>query len=1092
MCLGNSDLQEPWLYHNCQDILSTKTNEWEDLVFNMKTCKDSINIDQIIFSVNSGIVEDEIEWYLDEIGGPLLNSKPPKLISAEKIVPNNTIALQFDKMMSPTVYPNNFSVEIDGIQTTIKEIYIKPENTNTIMIVLDRAIQESEEITLSYYKASDKNITSVLGSALESFSDKSVKNLDLQFQLYNDYEGTQYGVQFYFNQSTNTLGSVVPNPSKSAINQSANVSLIEKPIGIDYSGTGILLDSKIDLVKNSTFMVNVYGKAGTTLRLKLINDEIVGDEKYTYYSLDRFYTIKESDTWELAVFNFYTDMNATEMNKINLELIGANSDLSIYIDNILGPKMPNPPAVTEVPIYVNITTDQMGSETYWKITDASDETKVYAQNGPYINAPLQFKHTVYVPAETNLLFTIFDKAGNGIKSQVYGNGEYNFATSCGVVKTGGAFNDVEQTPFTSPVAISTLSNYDKVIGTTGIANNEMANSIIQTCDGGYLLVGAKNKASKSDYDLYITHTNSAGEILWEKTIDTAKNEYASVIKELNDGSYLVIGRAEAIGADKNSCGFVAKIKLDGTIVYKVLLNASDVSATTSLYDAVVLSDGSILICGTKNDDIFLIKLAKNAVVLKTMELPRPENQVATKVSILSDSTFLIGGYTSVDDFSPKQAFLSVINKWLEEKSYTKIFNETTSSVESFSVYNDTILVVGQKTGKMYVALLNKELNILKEKSYSANIASSIVQLNDKTGFAVAGVDTKNIFLLKINNNGDSVWMSVFDKYEIASSKVSVSQTMDNGFVLAGTVKNNGNDMYLIKTNMNGCGNTPFLDQICAVTKSSTEKNLIAWERTQGKGTVSYNVFRESDFTGKYDKIGSVNFNAIAGVFIDRMVDPDVQAYKYKISTVDKCGNESPMSAAHRTMHLSVSESSQFNNAFELRWDHYEGADFGTYKFYKGSSDKDLREFASIQYDPNISAYTDKNLLSNNKYTYRVSAEFTNECKSQLFKSDSGPFSQSLSNIAEAQLQTSTEKIVKEDVTVFPNPAASMVRVQFAAKGNYTVSISDIAGQQIGNDTKIINRDFIDLDVSNLEIGVYNLCTWVNNKKVCIQLLKKEK
>lgn len=122
------------------------------------------------------------------------------------------------------------------------------------------------------------------------------------------------------------------------------------------------------------------------------------------------------------------------------------------------------------------------------------------------------------------------------------------------------------------------------------------------------------------------------------------------------------------------------------------------------------------------------------------------------------------------------------------------------------------------------------------------------------------------------------------------------------------------------------------EQICIVlVDSTTGKNLIVWEKTPNVATDYYKIWKESTTAGVYNLIGTVPYNNLSQ-FTDTSSHPQQQSDRYKISVVDTCGNESQMSTAHRTLHLSVSQG--FPSGVELNWqDSYEGFTFYTYQLY---------------------------------------------------------------------------------------------------------------------------------------------------------------
>ena len=123
-----------------------------------------------------------------------------------------------------------------------------------------------------------------------------------------------------------------------------------------------------------------------------------------------------------------------------------------------------------------------------------------------------------------------------------------------------------------------------------------------------------------------------------------------------------------------------------------------------------------------------------------------------------------------------------------------------------------------------------------------------------------------------------------------------------------------------------------------VVDNTTQYNLVIWERTANKGTDYYNIYKQGSVQGEFNKIGEVPFNQFS-VFVDSNSRAGTESEKYKISTVDTCGNESELSDWHKTMNLTVSLG--IENKFNLIWEHYIGLDFGTYKVYRGTSPDNL-------------------------------------------------------------------------------------------------------------------------------------------------------
>ncbi|MFH1321411.1 MAG: T9SS type A sorting domain-containing protein, partial [Bacteroidota bacterium] len=139
--------------------------------------------------------------------------------------------------------------------------------------------------------------------------------------------------------------------------------------------------------------------------------------------------------------------------------------------------------------------------------------------------------------------------------------------------------------------------------------------------------------------------------------------------------------------------------------------------------------------------------------------------------------------------------------------------------------------------------------------------------------------------------------------------------------------------------------------ICLVTVDSiTGRNLVVWDKVSGQ---SFNIYKESTQSGVYYLIGNVPF-ADLSEFVDTLSNPLQRSWRYKISVLDACGNESDLSQMHKTMHLTINEG--LGGTINLIWDHYEGFTFFTYYIYRYTTSTGWEAIDSIP--NNLTSYTD--------------------------------------------------------------------------------------------------------------------------------------
>ncbi|MEZ5199037.1 MAG: hypothetical protein R2764_22440 [Bacteroidales bacterium] len=122
---------------------------------------------------------------------------------------------------------------------------------------------------------------------------------------------------------------------------------------------------------------------------------------------------------------------------------------------------------------------------------------------------------------------------------------------------------------TSSGAIEWEKNY-------GGTNSEEAYSIIQTLDGGYLIAGSSNSndgdigGNQGMKDYWIVKVSSTGVMEWEKNLGGSNDDVAYSVKQVADGGYIIMGDSGSSDGDVsatygNNDFWVVKLDADGNI-----------------------------------------------------------------------------------------------------------------------------------------------------------------------------------------------------------------------------------------------------------------------------------------------------------------------------------------------------------------------------------------------------------------------------------------------------------------------------------------------------------------------------------------------
>ncbi len=350
-------------------------------------------------------------------------------------------------------------------------------------------------------------------------------------------------------------------------------------------------------------------------------------------------------------------------------------------------------------------------------------------------------------------------------------------------------------------------------------------------------------------------------------------------------------------------------------------------------------------------------------------------------------------------------------------------------------------------------------------SYSTSIEVRRLVLN--TGYIPADCNTELQLHASTNYSGDGTVNYSWEPAEYLSDPHSANPV----------AVNTGNDFSVVLTTSTGCYISKTVDitldpprtpSICMVSiDSSTNRNIIYWESASSGGLDSVFIYRETDVTNEYERIGHLGIDS-PGLFIDAGSNPLVQSNKYVIALLDSCGNISENSEPHKTMHLTINQGQ--NNSWNLIWEPYQGFDVSTYRIYRGTMDGEMELIGTTS--GSNTQYTDFSAPLGN-VNYQVEVINPDPCNISGLKSTQAVLNASRSNIVDNLPTVLSVTKYSNSYSVYPNPFGTVLHIESEeANREGTVELSGIDG-------KIIKRDHfksgkIDIDGSGLKAGCYIL------------------
>ena len=268
---------------------------------------------------------------------------------------------------------------------------------------------------------------------------------------------------------------------------------------------------------------------------------------------------------------------------------------------------------------------------------------------------------------------------------------------------------------------------------------------------------------------------------------------------------------------------------------------------------------------------------------------------------------------------------------------------------------------------------------------------------------------------------------------------------------------------------------PAVNELCLVTvDSASGKNMLIWERNDASDISHFNIYRESSQKNVYQLIGQVPVEDLT-VFTDSVADPMIRSWKYRISAVDVCGNESELSMPHKTIHLTLNLG-LITNSINLIWDHYEGFDFSTYRVLRYTSDEGWKALDALA--STLTSYTDLSAPEDIALFYVIEVMHPTGCTATELKAATLNASRSNRQTTTRQKGTGIFDLNPGlyNLSVYPNPSKWIFNVAIDLKNPEDVDIKlfDITGKMVfaNNYKSLSGRAQIEVDLSSCANGMY--------------------
>jgi len=245
-----------------------------------------------------------------------------------------------------------------------------------------------------------------------------------------------------------------------------------------------------------------------------------------------------------------------------------------------------------------------------------------------------------------------DSNGNEEFNQPFGGSHYDVAYSVQQTSDGGyilaGYTNSPEAGDNDFWLVKTDANGNEEWNKTfGGASTDMAYSVQQTSDGGYILAGRTFSFGAGNSDFWLVKTDPNGNQQWSQTFGGSRDDTARSVQQTSDGGYILAGATLSYGAG-NYDFWLVKTDSNGNEEWNKTFGGSDLDAA---YSAQQTSDGGYILAGWTESfgagqrDFWLVKTDSNGNEEWTQTFGGANWDMANSVQQTLDGGYIVVGYT---------------------------------------------------------------------------------------------------------------------------------------------------------------------------------------------------------------------------------------------------------------------------------------------------------------------------------------------------------------------------------------------------------------------------------------------------------------
>ncbi len=361
------------------------------------------------------------------------------------------------------------------------------------------------------------------------------------------------------------------------------------------------------------------------------------------------------------------------------------------------------------------------------------------------------------------------------------------------------------------------TTWEKLLSATG---TDVFRSVKEVPTGGYIAAGYTSDMNVNDTDAYVVKLNDSGDTIWTFKYNgpmSFKDLLYKVIPTM-DGGFAFCGYSSSYTGISDDV-MIMKLNALGQLQWVKFWGES---GRDRAQDILELPNGNFAIVGYTTSvpaqyyDAFMLITDNQGNLINSKLYGSFGYDDANAIQLLADGGFILGGQ-SYNGAQGLDQFLIRLNSSLDTVWTRKFGTPYADNIESILATSDGFILAGN-TGTLTTgddgSLVKTDTagTVVWSKTFGGSLADDFHTVKEATGGFIACGTTRslgpidpNIWLLKVNYSGDSLWAQTFggDNHDHGYSAL---QSSDGGFVVVGHTGSfgwNQEEAMIIKTDSAG-------------------------------------------------------------------------------------------------------------------------------------------------------------------------------------------------------------------------------------------------------------------------------------------------